>query len=224
MTVQRLPNESVSALQLGTSFIQNFDSPMQLNQNETLDQKSIEKLMAKDISQLSSKELGVAYEDIHGVSEVVEETPQMVIEKLQQMEHALRVINHKPAYDQAETMNYQYVNDPKFRLMFLRADCFDPQKAAARLVNFMEGKLKYFGPICLARPIFLSDLDEDDLQTLKAGPLQILPVRDRAGRAIFSDSMTMSPRFYKNSINVVSLFENCTLTFCVYDVLTSIIF
>ena len=205
MTAPSSPNAYYPTQPMATDFIQNFDSSMQLNQNETLDQKSIEKLMAKDISQLSSKELGVAYEDIHGVSQVVEETPQMVIEKLQQMEQALRAINNKTAYDQAETMDYQYVNDPKFRLMFLRAECFDSQKAAVRLVNFMEGKLEYFGPQCLARPIFLSDLDHDDLQTLRAGPLQLLPIRDRAGRAVTTDSFTMCPPCYQNPINLVSL-------------------
>ena len=199
------PNAYYPTQPMGTDFIQNFDSSMQLNQNETLDQKSIEKLMATDISKLSSKELGVAYEDIHGVSQVVEETPEMVMEKLQQMEQALRAINHKPAFDQAEITNFRYVNDTKFRLMFLRADCFDPQKAAIRLVNFMEGKLKYFGQQCLARPILLSDLEEDDLDALRSGPVQLLPVRDRAGRAIVTDSMTMFPRCYKNPINIVRL-------------------
>jgi hypothetical protein len=57
----------------------------------------------------------------------------------------------KPAYEQAERMTKGYVTDSKFRLMFLRANRFDAEKAATRLVNFMEGKLEYFGPGALAR-------------------------------------------------------------------------
>jgi hypothetical protein len=52
------------------------------------------------------------------------------------------------------------------------------------LVSFMEGKLEFFGPEVLARSIYLSDLDEDALKSLKSGYDQLLPSRDRAGRAI----------------------------------------
>jgi hypothetical protein len=42
----------------------------------------------------------------------------------------------------------------------LRADDFDPNKAAMRLEKFMEGKLKYYGPQALAtRPSSLIGLN-----------------------------------------------------------------
>lgn len=80
--------------------------------------------------------------------------------------------------------------------MFLRADDYNPKNAATRLVKFMEGKLKYFGSDPLARPIEYSDLDNDTIQCLRSGVMQILPCRDRAGRAILCDMNTMFPKLF----------------------------
>jgi hypothetical protein len=52
------------------------------------------------------------------------------------------------------------MNDPEFRLMVLRANSFDPNKAAMRLEKFMEGQLKYYCSQALAtKPTSLIDLD-----------------------------------------------------------------
>jgi hypothetical protein len=166
----------------------------------------VEDRVAQAINQMSLKEREVVYEELHGVARVVEETPAFVAQRLQALDQALRELSSKPAYDQAERICSQYVNNPKFRLMFLRAEYFDPKKAAIRLVKFMEEKLRYFGPRALARPLFLSDLDEDDKETVRSGALQILPARDRSGRAVLCDALTMYPRCYKVVNNQV-----CTL-------------
>ena len=39
-----------------------------------------------------------------------------------------------------------YVKSYKFRLMFLRAELFEPKKAARRIISFLEEKLSLFGP------------------------------------------------------------------------------
>ena len=39
-----------------------------------------------------------------------------------------------------------YVTSYKFRLMFLRAELFEPKKAARRIISFLEEKLSLFGP------------------------------------------------------------------------------
>jgi len=85
----------------------------------------------------------------------------------------------------AEQQNKAYVTDSKFRLMFLRATFFHPQKAAIRLVAFFEGKLRYFGQETLTRQLQLSDLGNDDEAVLKDGHMQILPTRDRSDRPIY---------------------------------------
>jgi hypothetical protein len=91
--------------------------------------------------------------------------------------------------------------------MFLRNDYYDAQKAAMRLVKFMEGMLQYFGPLALTRPVYMSDLDSDDLATLKSGVMQVLPARDRTGRVVACDFMTMMPKCYKRPENVVSTYS-----------------
>jgi len=101
----------------------------------------------------------------------------------------------------AEQQNKAYVTDDKFRLMFLRAAGFHPQKAAIRLVAFFKEKLRYFGQEPLTRQIQLSDLDSDDLACLKAGHTQVLPPRDRSGRPIYIDLEVSHDRSFKTIAN-----------------------
>ncbi|KAL3929378.1 MAG: hypothetical protein SGARI_004765, partial [Bacillariaceae sp.] len=51
-----------------------------------------------------------------------------------------------------------YINDADFRLLFLRTEFFDAQKAADRLVKFLDLIKTYYGVVALQRPIRLSDL------------------------------------------------------------------
>jgi hypothetical protein len=51
----------------------------------------------------------------------------------------------------------RYVNDPTLRLMFLRADHFNPAEAAARFAKFHERIRQYFGVGALGRPLTLAD-------------------------------------------------------------------
>jgi hypothetical protein len=151
---------------------------------EQVNSEDMEAFLVQELNAMSLQERESVYEEIHGVIEVPDETPEFVAECLQAFDEELRNIQHKPAYDLAERMNAAYVSDCTLRLSFLRADYFNAQKAAHRFVRFMDGKLEFFGPGVLARPIFVSDLDDDDMVCLKAGMFQLLPVRDRKGRAI----------------------------------------
>jgi hypothetical protein len=146
--------------------------------------KDLESLLVQELNEMSLQERTLVYEEIHGVDDIVDETPEFIAECLQAFDEELRNIQHKPAYDLAERMNAAYVSDCTLRLSFLRADYFKPKKAAHRFVRFMDGKLEFFGPSVLARPIFISDLDNDDLSFLKSALFQLLPVRDTKGRSI----------------------------------------
>ena len=55
----------------------------------------------------------------------------------------------------------------------------------------------------LGREIRLSDLSEDDMETLESGFMQVLPTRDAAGRSIFC--LTPSHRVFKHPENMVSV-------------------
>lgn len=87
-------------------------------------------------------------------------------------------------------------------LKFLRSESFHVTKAADRMVRFFDLKLFLFGPALLCKEITMDDLSKDDRNTLKAGFIQVLPVRDRAGRAI----IVLVPTFqtYKVAENMVS--------------------
>jgi hypothetical protein len=75
-------------------------------------------VIAQAMNTLSMQEREQAYEDMHGVSAMVLETPQMIAETLHQMEQCLQKIHHKPGYDLAVTIRGDYARDPKLRLMF----------------------------------------------------------------------------------------------------------
>jgi len=115
--------------------------------------KYVDSLLAKEFTSLTAQERSKYYEEIHGVSDCVDETPVFVENCLLEFDEELSSISLKTAYDIAEQQNKAYVTDAKFRLMFLRATCFDPRKAAARLVAFFEGKLRFFGQDTLIRQL-----------------------------------------------------------------------
>jgi hypothetical protein len=142
-------------------------------------------LMAKEMNTLSLHEREQAYEDLHGVSAMVNETPELIAAALQLMEHHLQSIRHKPAYILAETNRKEYVQDASFRLMFLRAERFDVAKAANRLVRWLKWKLDLFGEERLCQNhIGLDQLDADARFMVESGMTQVLPARDSCGRAV----------------------------------------
>jgi hypothetical protein len=152
---------------------------------------NMDELIAKEMDQLSVKERNRVYEDVHGVSDPTEETPEIISSKLEDFTVKVGLIGNKPAYDLALQLNADYVHDKKRLLMFLRADNFDAAKASLRYTLWFQTKLELFGPDLLAKDIQMKDLDADDIFTLNTGRLQLLPSRDKSGRAIFMDMMNL---------------------------------
>jgi hypothetical protein len=74
--------------------------------------------------------------------------------------------------------------DPDFLLSFLRADQFHVTKAAERIVRYFEEKRFLFGSENLTNNIRMDQLDEESMQVLQVGRMQLLPARDSAGRAV----------------------------------------
>ncbi len=107
-------------------------------------------------------------------------------EKLEELEQAICQIKQKDAYNVAVQDLHGYVEDPSFRLVFLRADSYNVKKAASRLVSYMGEKLKRFGLQALTRQLTIGDLGGTSKSLLvKEGVVQILPTRDSSGRAVF---------------------------------------
>ena len=115
-----------------------------------------------------------AMEEIHGVRRIVSDEPiddQRKNEVLLQMQHEIDMIQDKPAYEEALRMNSQYVIDEKFRLKFLYAERFNPQRAAVRMMKYLENvsSKDMFGPNALLRPLRYTDLTPVATAILRKG-------------------------------------------------------
>lgn len=168
-------------------------------------EEDIDALLANELNQMSLEERERTYEEIHGVQQIDEETPQKIHGALIRMQAELETLPAKPpAYFLALNENPEYLADPNLRLMFLRSTNFKPREAAQKLVSFLQGKMDLFGAHTLCRSLYLSDLDKDDLACLKSGAYQLLPSRDSTGRAIIADFHLIIPTCYKHPRNLVS--------------------
>jgi hypothetical protein len=151
--------------------------------------------IADALKQMSLEERDNLYHEIHGVAGVVDETPDFVEQSLHELQNELVKQLNCPksksffpisvkAFQMAQSMSPDFVNNPKFRLRFVRAERFDAPKAAVRMLRYFEMKRKLFGESKLCKEITFEDLDEDDVEGLMKGHLQIGAERDRSGRAI----------------------------------------
>jgi hypothetical protein len=160
-------------------------------------------ILARELNSLSLQERNTVLECIHGVDDVIKETPEMIESKLAEFQEALdrfeqgvsdddnpsNITNISEAavhaYRQAQSLSEEYVKNRKFRLMFLRAEVFDAPLAAQRMLIYLEEKLFRFGPERLTRSLTSKDLSPQSRKmNTTLGVQQLLPERDSAGRAI----------------------------------------
>jgi hypothetical protein len=142
-------------------------------------------MLAKEMNQLSVEEREKVFEDVHGIAPVVNESQDFTEACLALLEKELNNISSRAAYHLASSMSKEYTSSNKLGLMFLRAESFDPYKAASRMVRFFDEKYKLFGAEKLTKDIVLADLDPDDIAALESGSFQVLPEKDSAGRKVF---------------------------------------
>jgi len=147
-----------------------------------------EQALSNELEKLSMDEHERILFDIHGFCCLQEDEGETFIaDKLVQLEACLNKIKpkKKEAYTRAKFLNKKYVESRDFRLAFLRSDKFDPKEAAQTIVNHFDIKRRIFGDDeVLGRDVVQSDLQEDDLERLRDGFIQLLPERDAAGRTI----------------------------------------
>jgi hypothetical protein len=156
--------------------------PSSPTENPTLAEASA--LLAKEMNQLSVNEREKVLEDVHGIARVVDEPQEFIEACLALLENELTKISSKAAYDLASSMSKEYTSSKRLRLMFLRAESYDPPNAASRMVRFFDEKYELFGADKLAKDITLADLDPDDIINIEDGLLQVLPSKDCAGRKV----------------------------------------
>lgn len=145
---------------------------------------TMDSLMAQSYSELSHEERNAILHDLHGVADEFAETTEILDDRLNELEDEIKRIADKPAYDMACSMSPDYVHHTSFRLMFLRAECFDAKRSAKKIVCHFRDKLAYFGRDLLGRDILLSDLTPVEAEFFRQGRLQPLLQRDRGGRLL----------------------------------------
>eukprot|EP00980_Cylindrotheca_fusiformis_P029779 scaffold23836_cov137-Cylindrotheca_fusiformis.AAC.1 len=156
--------------------------------------RSVDEIIASELQKLSLAEREKVYEDVHGVSDMIEETPELIASCLEQMDHEVELSNDKDAYEQAKLQSLSFVSNRLLRLAFLRCTSFNPKRAAQRFVQYFSCKLETFGAEKLVKPrITLEDIGEDAARVLELGTVQVLPQRDSKGRAV----IVSAPAFLK---------------------------
>lgn len=169
----------------------------------------IDSLLAKEMASLSIQEREVVENDVHGIDHKFEDRqPGILDDRLAELDLHLDLIKGGTAYELAEQMSSEYVKSRAFRVMFIRADRYDAWEAAQRMIRFFEFKRELFGEEKLVKDIKLQDLDEDDMESLKAGHHQLSPHKDSAGRVIIVGMFAL--RKFKTVENLVRVHKNDT--------------
>jgi hypothetical protein len=153
------------------------------NGNET------DALISEALEQMTIAERERTYFEMHGVADAIEETPELVAEKLKELQQELfrlKLRSNLPskAFKLAELQNPNFVYNQVYGRRFLRGSEFKAEKAATNMIRFYDLKLQLFGERKLCKEITLDDLNEEDIDVLKKGYFQKLPERDRAGRPV----------------------------------------
>ncbi len=166
--------------------------------------KQADNLITKELSRLSVQDRNDINEEIHGVRSLArDETPEDLARSLGELDTVLSRMITNPAslrnafdFGQRETgskkiterneRDHVYVNDTNFRLRFLRCERFDAEKAAIRMIKYLDLILTLWGENALRRQIQLTDFSKDEMKLMRSGCIQVLPYRDRAGRPILA--------------------------------------
>ena len=156
--------------------------------------RELENLIASDLQTSSYQERENIYADLHAVSQGIQESPEFIQAKIEQLKRELNEMKLNSdgttaagttAYELAESISYDYVHNRKFQLMFLRSAMYDCRLAAEKFTTYMDQKLALFGIDYLCKDITQNELDMYDKEALDCGMFTKVPnIKDRAGRSI----------------------------------------
>ena len=163
--------------------------------------------LAKEMNELTVEERTKVYEELHGVASTKEETPDFIERCMEELDRSLKKLSKskRNKMEKAIFLRPSFATDEKFKLMFLRADHYDPTKAAMRLCKYFDWKSTLFGDNKLGKDITLQDLQENGDQTIQVcvesgGGLQ-LPNKDPTGRPItFFDTSKVSLQYNQEMV------------------------
>ena len=142
--------------------------------------------LVEELNALSVREREGVYNEIHGMSNLSEETPELLDTSMKSLKAAIELIPKKKrhALNHAMFLKPTLIHDEAFVLMFLRADYFDINKAADRMYKFFDLKLELFGEDKLVERITYEDLDEEDREVADSGCVNTLANKDSKGRPL----------------------------------------
>lgn len=186
----------------------NNDNKRRRTDDVTLTTDQVVQTLAKEMSELSVNEREKVYDDLHGVAQPLQETPEFISKCFQEMDDALKKIpkSKRKALDRAIFLRPRLLVDRKFKLMFLRGDEYDGVKAARRLVKHFDVKLELFGDELLAKDIRLKDLMKETVDnTILTGSCLCLKQNDQTGRPVLMYDVSKFDHF-KQDDNVSFIF------------------
>ena len=158
------------------------------NDDDEVITNNVEIDLVKEMNELSVAERNKLYEEVHGVAQPPDESPDFVAQAITEFDDALQKFpkSRKKALDRALFLKPSLAFDTNFKLLFLRGDYFNTSKAVTKMVKHFDLKLKLFGEEKLVKDITLDDLPEEDVQEyfVNCGISIILPRRDPNGRQI----------------------------------------
>ena len=141
--------------------------------------EDVDALLARELNNMTFAERTMILEDVHGVGDFPKEenNPALIQQRLLELNIALNAISIKPAFDEAQRLALLLppvpvnetqtqpavglVNDPSYRIKFLRAERYHPHNAAVRMINNLQMIHQTFGSDGLVRPLHLSDMALD---------------------------------------------------------------
>jgi len=99
-------------------------------------------------------------DDIHGVADLIEETPEFVTKKIAEMQASLAILDsvQRQALDRAFFLRPTLSEDRGFHLMCLRARQFRPYDAAVLMAKYFKAKRDLFGDDLLVHRITWNDV------------------------------------------------------------------
>jgi len=153
--------------------------------------KPTQDFLSSELNKLSVQERSKAMEDLHCVGEELKENDVIVQKSLMEFQRVLEEGDYA-MYDKAVCLNRDYVENPLFRLWFLRANMHDIKASVRQMEYHLAQKAKYFGEDKIARDITHEDIDDTVKELLLSGLVHIQEARDRTGRVvliIFNDML-----------------------------------
>jgi len=110
--------------------------------------------MAKELrNSLTVREREMLYEEVHGMSNITEETPEFVQNSLENLRNKIKLLprRSRKALDRAIFLRPDIMTDDTLYLFFLRGARFDAATAASLMAQHFESKLVLFGDIKLPK-------------------------------------------------------------------------